>query len=116
MPHGPWRPAIQHKAMVAKTHNPAPATAHDTPMYPRATISPTQANIYKAVIRHLRRDAASLSAMIPFSQIVHRRTVILRSLSKRPPGAAERNFLVERVEQPTDNKTSRCFATALTLK
>jgi hypothetical protein len=54
--------------------------------------------------------------MIPFSQIVQGRTVILRSLSKRPPGAAERNFLVERVEQPTDNKTSRCFATALTLK
>jgi len=35
--------------MVANTHNPAPATAHDTPMYPRVTISATQANIY---IRH----------------------------------------------------------------
>jgi len=31
--------------MVANTHNPAPATAHDTPIYPRAAISGTQANI-----------------------------------------------------------------------
>jgi hypothetical protein len=36
--------------MVANTHNPAPATAHDTPIYPRVTISATQANIYKALI------------------------------------------------------------------
>ena len=57
--------------MLANMHNPAPATAHDTPMYPRATISATEANIYKALIGHLRRDAASLPAMIPFYRIVH---------------------------------------------
>jgi hypothetical protein len=56
--------------MVANTHNPTPATAHDTPMYPRAMISATQANIYKALIGHLQRDAASLPVMIPFSRIV----------------------------------------------
>ncbi len=58
--------------MVANTHNPASATAHDTPMYPRVTISAAQANIYKALIGHLRRDAASLPVMIPFSRIVQR--------------------------------------------
>jgi hypothetical protein len=56
--------------MVANKHNPTPATAHDTPMDPRAVISATQANMYKALIGHLRRDAASLLAMIPFSRIV----------------------------------------------
>jgi hypothetical protein len=48
--------------MVANTHNPAPATAHDTPMYPRVTINATQTNIYKALIRtspKRRRIAAS---------------------------------------------------------
>ena len=52
------------------------------------------------------------AGMIPFSRIVEGRTGILRSLGKRPPRADERdNFFVEPVEKPTDNNTSRCFAT-----
>jgi len=40
----------------------------------------------------LRRDAASVPGMIPFSQIVQGRTGILRSLGKRRP--ERRNFFV----------------------
>jgi len=32
------------RAVVANKHNPTPATAHDTPMYPKVTISARQAN------------------------------------------------------------------------
>jgi hypothetical protein len=50
--------------------------------------------------------------MTPFSRI-QGRTGILRSLGKRPRSVAEfTNFFVERVDKPTDNKSSRCFATA----
>jgi hypothetical protein len=56
--------------MVANTHNPAPATAHDSPIYPRVTISATQTIIYKALVEPLQGDAASLPAMISFSRIV----------------------------------------------
>src|SRR5262252_729303 len=41
---------ISTRAMVANTHNPTPATAHDTPKYPRATINPRQANTRIAFI------------------------------------------------------------------
>ncbi len=48
MTHAP--PATQHRAMVANTHNTTPATAQEAPMYARATISATQANIYTILI------------------------------------------------------------------
>jgi hypothetical protein len=45
--------------MVANTHNPTPAIAHDTPTDAKVTINAMQANTDRTLIGHLRRGAAS---------------------------------------------------------
>src|ERR1700729_536351 len=43
--------AINIKVVTpAHTHNPAAATGHDTPVYPRAAMSPTHAKTFKTLI------------------------------------------------------------------
>jgi hypothetical protein len=56
---------------MAHTPNPAPATAHGTPVYPRATMSPTQAKTIKPLIGPFRGDAAFRTSVIPLSRIVY---------------------------------------------
>jgi hypothetical protein len=48
--------------MVANTHNTAPATTHETPMYPKVTISATQANTCHTLIGYPSEERGRLYA------------------------------------------------------
>jgi hypothetical protein len=62
----------------------------------------------------LRRNPASTRRMIPLSRVVQGRTVILRSLGKRPVSSIPAyDFFIELVEKRTDNPKLRCFASAI---
>ena len=44
------------RQMVPKTHNPAPAIPHDTPMDATVTINATQASMDNVLIEHLSEE------------------------------------------------------------